>query len=183
MNIRLRATILLFTLALAACNLPQPQADTTRHFTLSDPVMTAPVADAARVVPVQTPGYLHRREMAVRVADREVIFLEDVRWAESLDFAITQILRARLASIGGGAVVTVRVQRCELVRSAGNTVQLAASYTISGTANGKPYTKDGTFNATERKWEGQDYGKLVTLIHDAVAELGDAIAADLGAGK
>ncbi|HVU16023.1 MAG TPA: ABC-type transport auxiliary lipoprotein family protein [Candidatus Didemnitutus sp.] len=179
MNSRFRPTLLLLALALGACNLPQPQPDTTRHFTLSDPEMTAPAPDAVRVVPVQTPGYLHRREMAVRVADREVIFLEDIRWAESLDFAITQILRARLGSIGGGAVVTVRVQRCELVRSDGNTVELAANFTIEGTAGGKPYTKDGSFNATPRKWGGQDYGKLVGLIHDAVTELGDAIAADV----
>jgi uncharacterized lipoprotein YmbA len=180
MNSRFRATLsLLPLLALAACNLPQPQPDTTRHFTLSDPVTTPPVADATRVVPVQIPGYLHRREMAVRIGEREVMFLEDVRWAESLDSAITQILRARLSSIGGGAVVNVRIERCELVRSAGNTVQLTASYTISDVIDGKPSTKDGSFTAPARNWDGKDYGKLVADIHDAIAALGDAIAADL----
>ncbi|HEY4301278.1 MAG TPA: ABC-type transport auxiliary lipoprotein family protein [Candidatus Didemnitutus sp.] len=181
MNTRIRATFTLVPLlALAACNLPEPQADTTRHFTLSDPVTAAPVPDATRVVPVQIPGYLHRREMAVRIADREVMFLEDVRWAEPLDGAITQILRARLSSIGGGAVVNVRIERCELVRSAGNVVQLAASYTINGSANGKPYAKDGSFSAPARNWDGRDYGKLIGLIHEAISDLGDAIATDLG---
>jgi hypothetical protein len=162
-----------FSLLLAACNvLPTPQADTVRHFTLSGPVATA--ADGAVVRPVQLAGHLRGRVMAVRIAANEVIYNEDVRWAEPLDDALTQSLRARLGAAGAGRVITVQIQRCELVRSEGNSVQLAATYTITtpdGTAS------HGAFSASPRAWDGQDYGTLVGLISAAVTELGDALAA------
>jgi uncharacterized lipoprotein YmbA len=165
------------SLLLAACNLPSPQADTVRHFTLSAPA-TAP-ADGAIVRPVQLAGHLRGRQMAVRVAANEVIYLEDVRWAESLDDAITQQLRAKVGSAGTGRVImiTVQVSRCELVRSEGNSVQLAATYTIlaaDGTA------QRGAFTASPRRWDGKDYGALVGQIRDAVTELGDTLAAATG---
>lgn len=163
------------SLLLQSCNLPAPQADTVRHFTLSVPVTAA--LDGATVRPVQLAGHLRGRLMAVRVAANEVIYLEDVRWAESLDAAITQLLRARLGSAGAGRVVTVQVSRCELVRAEGNSVQLAATWTITapdGTA------QRGAFTAGPRTWDGQDYGALVGQIRDAVTELGDALAAAAG---
>ena len=160
---------------LAACNLPEPQADAVRNFTLSTPVADAPVAGAVQVRPVLVAGHLHGRPMAVRVAEHEVVYLDEVRWAEPLDEAITQQLRGRLGAVAGGAIVAVSVQRCELDRSAGNRVQLAATYTITPAAGGPG--QRGAFTATPRAWDGKDYGALVGLLHDAVAELGDAIAA------
>ena len=53
---------------LAACNLPAPQADPVRNFTLSSPVTVAPVAGATQVRPVQLAVHLHGRPMAVRIA-------------------------------------------------------------------------------------------------------------------
>jgi len=163
------------SLLLAACNLPSPQADTVRNFTLSVPVTAA--LDGATVRPVQLAGHLRGRPMAVRVAANEVIYLEDVRWAEPLDEAITQLLRARVASAGAGRVVTVQVTRCELVRAEGNSVQLAATWTITA-ANGT--AQRGAFTASPRTWDGKDYGALVGQIRDAVTELGDAIVAAAG---
>jgi uncharacterized lipoprotein YmbA len=163
------------SLLLAACNLPTPQADTVRNFTLSVPATAA--LDGATVRPVQLAGHLRGRLMAVRVAANEVIYLEDVRWAESLDDAITQLLRARLGSAGTGRVVTVQVARCELVRSEGNSVQLAATWTITA-ADGT--AQRGAFTASPRTWDGKDYGALVGQIRDAVTELGDALAAAAG---
>ncbi|MBI2497985.1 MAG: membrane integrity-associated transporter subunit PqiC [Opitutae bacterium] len=160
---------------LSSCNLPQPQVDTVRHFTLSGPVATA--ADGAVVRPVQLAGHLRGRVMAVRIAANEVIYNEDVRWAEPLDDAITQLLRARLGTAGAGRVITVRIQRCELVRSEGNSVQLAATYTITAPDGS---TSRGTFSASPRTWDGQDYGALVGLISAAVTELGDALTAAMG---
>ncbi len=163
------------SLLLAACNLPSPQADTVRNFTLSVPVTAA--LDGATVRPVQLAGHLRGRPMAVRVAANEVIYLEDVRWAEPLDEAVTQLLRARLGAAGAGRTVTVQVARCELVRSEGNSVQLAATWTITapdGTAH------RGAFTASPRTWDGRDYGALVGQIRDAVTELGDALAAAAG---
>ena len=133
------------------CNLPSPQADTVRHFTLSVPAAAA--LDGATVRPVQLAGHLRGRLMAVRVAPNEVIYLEDVRWAESLDDAITSLLRARIGSAGAGRVVTVQVSRCELVRAEGNSVQLAATWTMTA-ADGT--VQRGAFNANPRTWDGRD---------------------------
>ncbi len=161
-----------FSLLLSACNvLPEPQADPVRHFTLSGPV-SAPV-DGATVRPVQIAGHLRGRAMAVRVGANEVIYEENARWAESLDDAITQLLRARVGPAGAGQVVAVQVQRCELVRNEGNSVQLAATYAITA-PDGK--VKHGAFTAGPRTWDGRDYGVLVGQIRDAVDELGDALA-------
>jgi len=167
-------------LLLSSCNLlPQPQADTVRHFTLSGPAGAAPVENATQVRPVQVAGHLHGRVMAVRIAENEVTYLEDVQWAEPLDAAITQSLRARLGSVAGGGTVTVQVQRCELVRFEGNGVQLAATYSIVPANGDKAAPQRGAFAATPRTWDGKDYGALVGLLRDAVGELGDAIAAAL----
>ena len=165
---------------LAACNLAQPQADTVRNFTLSSPAAMAPVAGATQVRPVQLAGHLHGRPMAVRVAEHEVIYLEDVRWAEPLDEAVTQLLRARLGAVGGGATVTVTVARCELVRAEGNSVQLAATYTITRAGADPAAAERGAFIATPRPWDGKDYSGVVGLLHGAVTELGDALAAAVG---
>jgi len=162
---------------LAACNLPAPQADPVRHFTLSVPAAAVPVAQATQVRPVQVAGHLHGRAMAVRVGEHEVVYLDEVRWAEPLDEAITELLRARLGSVAGGATVTVEVERCELDRSAGNTVQLAASYSIIPADGLKSAAYRGNFTATPRPWDGRDYGALVGLLSQAVGDLGDALAA------
>jgi uncharacterized lipoprotein YmbA len=166
----------------SACSLPQPQADLARHFTLSGPVTGTPVPDAVTVHPVRLAGHLRNRAMAVRIAPNEVTYLEDVRWAEALDDAITQVLRARLAGIGGGAQVSVQIQRCELVRNEGNTVQLAATYAISPSGADKSEARRGSFTANPRPWDGKDYGELVGLLRDAVGDLGDALATAV-AGK
>jgi len=166
---------------LAACNLPAPQADTARHFTLSGPAAAA--ADGAIMRPVQLAGHLRGRAMAVRIAAHEVVYLEDVRWAEALDDAITQLLRARVGSAGAGSVITVQIQRCELVRAEGNSVQLAATWTITSPGGDAAVgLRRGSFTASPRTWDGKDYGGLVGQIRDAVNELGDALAA-AAAGK
>jgi len=181
MNTLIRsASIAATVMVLSGCNiLPEPQKDTVRYFTLSaPPSATVPVPDATTVRPVQLAGHLRSREMAVRVGENEVIYLEDVRWAESLADAITQLLRSRLSGVGGNHVVTVQIQRCELVRSENNAVQLAATYSIvSPGENLSP--KRGVFTGSARAWDGKNPGALVGLLRDAVAELSDAIAAAL----
>lgn len=169
--------LLTSVLCLAGCNvLPEPQPDAVRHFTLSGPVATAP--DGAMVRQVQLAGHLRGRQMAVRIAPNEVIYNEDVRWAEPLDDAITSVLRARIGAIGAGSIVAVQVQRCELARHDGNSVQVAATYAITA-KDGR--VKRGTFTATPRTWDGRDAGALVGQLRDAVGELGDAIVAALEA--
>ncbi len=182
-HVRLFAVSLLLapcSLLLVSCNLlPQPQADNVRYFTLSGPAAAASVDNGTRVRPVQVAGYLHGRAIAVRVAENEVAYLDDVRWAEPLDAAITQSLRTRLGSVTGGATVTVQVQRCEPVRFDGNKIELAATYSIVPANGDMGSTQRGAFTATPRTWDGKDYGTLVGQMRDAVGELGDAIAAAL----
>lgn len=154
--------------------LPEPQPDTVRYFTLSEPAQAGGVVEGVAVRPVRLAGHLRNRDMAVRVSAHEVTYLEDVRWAEPLDEALTQILRNRLRALAGGVTVVVQVQRCELVRAEDNTMQLAASYTI---------TRDGgeshsaVFAATPQRWAGGDSAELVALMRAAAGELADAIAA------
>ena len=180
-----RLSVLAAALALLpACNvLPQPQADTVRHFTLSGPVGALPVANATVVRPVQLAGHLRNRSMAVRVAENEVVYLEDVRWAEPLDDAITLLLRGRLGAVDGGATVTVQLQRCELVRPGGNHVQLSATYSILPADGDKGAVRRAAFVSTPRTWNGKDYGVLVGQLREAVGELADAIAATLADKK
>ncbi len=157
--------------------LPEPQVDAVRYFTLSGAVSGAPAPDGVMVRPVRLAGHLRNRSMAVRVSENEVIYLDDVRWAEPLDEALTQVLRNRLRQVGGGASVTVQVQRCELVRSDGNSVQLAATYTVTP-AGGE--ARPGEFTATRRTRGGNDAGELVGLMRAAADELAEAIAAAAG---
>jgi uncharacterized lipoprotein YmbA len=167
----------LFALSLlltSGCSiLPEPQVDSVRYFTLSEPAQMGGVAEGVVVRQVRLAGHLRNRSMAVRVSANEVVYLDDIRWAEPLDEALTQILRNRLRTVPGGATVVVQIQRCELDRSAGNTVQLAASYTLTP-AGGDART--GVFTATPRTWDGGDTGALVGLIREAAGELADALA-------
>lgn len=173
---RLRGALLaLAGLAFSACSvLPEPQSDPVRYFTLSGAPAGAPAPDAMVVRPVRLAGHLRNRNMAVRVSENEVAYLEDVRWAEPLDEAITQILRNRLRQVGGGGVVTVQIQRLELVRNAGNNIELAATFAITP-SGGEP--KPGAFTAAPRAWAGGDHGTLVGLMRESVDDLADAIAA------
>ena len=173
----LRSAVGCSLLLATSCNLPQPQADTVRHFTLGSEVGAAPVANSAQVRPVQLAGHLHGRAMAVRVAEHEVTYLDEVRWAEPLDASLTQILRSRLGSVAGGATISVEVQRFELVRPDGNKVELSATYSILPAGAGRAAAQRGVFNSTTRTWDGKDPGVLVGLLREAAGELGDALAA------
>ena len=161
---------------LTSCNLLVPRADPVRHFTLSAPANLAPVQQGTLVRPVLLAGHLHGRQMAVRVGEHEVIYLADVRWAESLDSAITQLLRARLGAISSGVTVTVEVQRCELNRANGNTVQLAATYAILPADGSAVTAQRGSFTTTARVWAGRDFEVLVGLLRAAIGDLSEAIA-------
>ena len=178
---RVRNLFLLFScIVIGGCNvLPQPQTEAVRHFTLAGPTTVAGVSDGTVVQPVQVAGHLRNRSMAIRVGENEVIYLEDVVWAESLADGITQTLRDRLSPISSAAVVSVQVQRCEVDRSSGNSVQLVATYAITTGGTSYPTEKRGLFKATPRTWDGKSYTALVTLLREAVGELADRLVSQL----
>lgn len=182
MNHPFRSAAIAAVLALAGCNLPQPQPDTVRHFTLAGPVTAAPVANATIVRPVQVAGHLRPRSLAVRVAENEVAYIDDFRWAEPLDGAIGEILRNRLDTVGTGAVVSVQVDRFEPIRFEGNKVELAATFTIADRATDR-VPRQSVFVSTPRTWDGHDYGALAGQMRAAVDELADAIAAAIDGKK
>jgi len=175
--------LLILGLGLAACTLTQPQSDTVRHFTLAEPTSVPAAAEGTRVQPVQISGHLRSRSMAVRVAENEVIYLDEVVWAEPLADGITKMLRNRLAPIASDALVSVQIERCELDRSAGNTVQLVASYSITPQDSNKLSETRGLFTAAPRTWDGKNFGALVGLLHEAVSELADRLVTQLPAKK
>lgn len=180
-------------LGLAGCNiLPEPQKDTVRYFTLSTPTMQpgddqAPAAKdhaengGTTVRPVQIAGHLRERSMAVRVAENEIIYLDEVRWAQPLADAITNLLRERLSHVGGNNVVTVQIHNCELLRFKGNTVELSATWEIVALGGGQQ--QRGDFTSATRTWDGKDYRDLVDELRGTVEDLGDAIAAAIAAKK
>lgn len=166
---------------LAGCSiLPEPQADPVRYFTLTEPVAAAP-AGAVQVRPVQLAGHLRNRALAVRVGEHEVIYLEHARWAEPLDEAVTQVLRARLGAETGEATITVQIQRCELVRSEANAVQVAATYEIRRVGGGP--VRSGAFTSSARTWDGRNPADLVAQLRAALGELADAMARGVASGS
>jgi hypothetical protein len=175
LKLSLPLSALSLLLASGCSILPEPQADTVRYFTLSEPAQMGRATEGVVVRPVRLAAHLRNRSMAVRVSAHEVVYLEDVRWAEPLDEALTQVLRNRLRSVAAGATVVVQVQRCELVRSDDNTVQLAATYAITPAGGGD--AQSAVFAATPRKWAGGDHGAIIGLMRESAGELAEAIAA------
>jgi len=172
-----------FSLLLAGCGLPaiEPaKVDAVRLFTLSVPPAGAAAGEATRVSTVELAGHLRRREMAVRIGANEVVFLENMRWAESLDQGIANLLRARLGVGAAACTVAVHILRCEPLRHEGNAVQFSATWVITPD-DPKVAAKRGTFNATARTWDGSDHAALVGQLAAAVNELGDALAAEIAA--
>jgi len=157
----------------AGCNLlPEPQADPTRHFTLSAPTVAAP--GGVDVRPVLLAGHLRNRAMAVRIAENEVAYLDEARWAEPLDAGLTDLLRAELAGVAGEWTARVEIERFELLTYQGNAVQLAAVCELRAKGDAAP--RRVNFASSPRQWDGRDHGELVGLLRAAAVELGAHLA-------
>ncbi len=168
---------------LASCSLPaiEPaRADATRYYLLGGAAGLQFAPTGINLVPVRVSPYLQSRLMAVRVGPNEVRFAAESHWAEPLDTAITQLLRARLAKDAAGRDCTVQVlvQQCEGATGADNNVRFAAIFEI--TAGGTAAKAERhEFTAKPRKWDGKDYGQLAVQLREAVGELGESILAAL----
>jgi ABC-type uncharacterized transport system auxiliary subunit len=168
---------LLLVLALAGCNVPinPAESDAVRYFTLTAPA--AATTGGVRVASVRLAGHLQSRSLAVRVGADEVTYLDDARWAELPAEGMASRLRAALAGVAAEGTLRVEVNRCEAVRSAGNTVDFQAGYTFVPVAGGAAIS--GSFSATPRKWDGRNAAALVGLYRQALDEFGADIAAAL----
>ena len=165
---------------LAGCGLPaiEPaRPDATRYYVLAGTAGLQFESAGVRVKPVRVPTYLQSRLMAVRLGSNEVRYAAEAHWAEPLDAALTQLLRAQVKPRTGAADATVQVlvQQCE---GATNGVLFAATFEIS-TEGKDAVPARHEFTAKPRAWDGKDYAKLAAGLREAAGELAEVISAAL----
>lgn len=178
---------------LAACSLPEAQPDLTRFFVLTAArpkaeATTAAAEAAPRVVlrPVVVPEFLRGRIMGVRMAENEVKFIDQARWAEPLEAGLNRVLREDLAQQPatvrvvdrGGAEhdfdVQVQLRRCEGVLPAG-VARLAARIEVFTADLDPRLVAQGEFATDIAGWDGKDYGQLARKLSEAAAGLSQRI--------
>lgn len=192
-------------LGLAGCHLlPDPVSDPTRYYLLSG---AASSSNATTGVPkgtlhvgvraVELPLYLrNNRTMVVRSGKNEVHYQDYARWAEPLEQAVQRTVRDRLTASDRVASadaspfspevkrdydVIIRVLQCEGDQGSGGrgTAQFSATYEIVDEHNAGNVVVRRTFVSQPVSWDGNDYGTLAAHLGDAVAALGDDVAANL----
>ena len=186
-------------LGLAGCNIiPPPTADATRYYVLTGPALGAagsqPIAGALRLGlrNVELAPYLKKGSLVVRTGDNEVSFPTEARWAEPLEQEILHTLRSQLlAAPAVGRVfvqpfpfdeprdfdVSVRVIRCEGVRTAGGqaSARFAANVEVTRSGAAGDLVARRRFVAQEAVWDGKDYAQLAARLSAAVAALSDDV--------
>jgi uncharacterized lipoprotein YmbA len=190
----------LVVLALAACSLPQAQPDLTRYFLLNEVTHEASVAEVVGEPPrivlraVIVPEYLRGKIMQVRVADNEVRYIDEARWAEPLEAGLTRVLRedlaqrpsrVRVVARGGDEHeydVAVNLRRCEGVLPAG-LARLAARIEIFSEGVNPELVAQEDFTIDVPNWDGKDYGLLAKKLSEAADALAERIVTLLPAAK
>ncbi len=186
--------------ALSACSLPEAQPDLTRFYLLNEVTHKADVAEVVgqppRIVlrPVIVPEYLRGKIMQVRVADNELRFIDQSRWAEPLEAGLTRILRedlaqrparVRVVARGGDEHdfdVAVNLRRCEGLMPAG-AARLAARIEIFSTGTDPKLVAQEDFSFDVAGWNGTDYGQLAKKLSEAADALTERIVELLPALK
>lgn len=186
--------------AVSACSLPQAQPDLTRFYLLNEVTHKADVNEVVgqppRIVlrPVIVPEYLRGKIMQVRVADNELRFIDQARWAEPLEAGMTRVLRedlaqrpARLRVVARGGDehdfdVAVNLRRCEGVLPAG-AARLAARIEIFATGTDPKLVAQEDFSFDVAGWDGTDYGQLAKKLSEAADALTERIVSLLPASK
>ena len=195
--------VLSFPLAFAAvllaagCSLPPAQADLTRYYVLTTATArsnaVAPAGPHWRVAlrPVEVPSFLRGKTMQVRVAPNELTYLDDVRWAETLEAGVGRVLRESLEGRGEIARVVaspaeehdfdiaVRILRCEGDREKG-VARFSAAVEIYSAGPGGARRGRDIFTTEVPGWDKQNYGQLAAKLSEAVDSFGDRIVALLG---
>lgn len=186
---------------LTACSLPLSQAlpDATRYFLLTStdlrPEATTPAVVKRWVVGVRAvdlAAYLRTRSFAIRSHANEVTFLDFARWGEPLDQGIARVLAENLQSFGNVARIStqpdradeqrdfeigVRVTACE--GTAAGDVRFAAMWRITVPGGSGATVAEGSYTASELRWDGHDHGQLAAKLSEALAGLSRDIAAAL----
>ena len=183
----------------AGCSLPQAQPDLTRYFVLTSRLARA---DDSAATPsekrwriglraVEVPAFLRNKAMLVRLNRNEVRFMEDARWAEPLDAAITRVLRedldlhphvSRVAMLTATSEqardfdVMVHVLRCEGGRD-GDVARFRVRLEILSPDANNQIRAGEVFSTEIPGWNGKDYGQLAQKLSEAVEALSERIVA------
>ena len=158
--------------------------------------MNEVVGQPPRIVlrPVIVPEYLRGKIMQVRVADNELRFIDQARWAEPLEAGMTRVLRedlaqrparVRVVARGGDEHdfdVAVNLRRCEGVLPAG-AARLAARIEIFATGTDPKLVAQEDFSFDVAGWDGTDYGQLAKKLSEAADALTERIVSLLPASK
>lgn len=180
----------------AGCSLPQPQADPTRFYVLSNVIASVPPQAGAPVVhlrPVELANYLRARPLVVRRGDNEIEFREFARWGEPLEMGIARVLREELLARGAARAVlaagvrrehasdelnlTVRVRACE--GNVNGSVTFRAIWELSSATEKDNVIAGGDYRAGDLRWDGKSEASLAAKLSEAVAGLAAEISAAL----
>jgi len=177
-------------LLLAACSLPEAMPDPTRFYVLtSNAVAASPgaVAQPVRVYlrSVLVPDYLRGKLMQVRLAENEVRYVDQARWAETLEPGLARVVRENLVKSGTVDVVpragdahafeiVLQVRRCEGVLPAG-VARLAVRIEIYSTDLDPQLLATDEFSTDVAGWDGQDYGQLAAKLSEAATQLAEHV--------
>jgi uncharacterized lipoprotein YmbA len=189
-----RSMLLLATaMLLGACSLPEAKPDPTRYYLLttatSHPTAEAPAGKKWRLGlrPIETPVFLRNRAMLVRSSGNEVRFVDEARWAESLDASVARVLRDGLEARADVERVTpvnassqlprdfdvlVRIQKCEGVRDA-KVARFQAVLEIYSTGDEPARVAREVFAKDVSGWDGADFSDLAKKLSSAVDELAE----------
>lgn len=184
------AAALALCVGLAGCSLPEAKPDLTRYYVLTPlaPAAEKPAVNGPRVLlrDVDVPEFLRGIIMQVRIAENELRFVDEARWAEPLDAGLQRVLREGLARDEGVGVVgrggephdfevAVQLRRCEGVLPEG-VARLAASIEVFSTGIEATRVGGAEFSTDIPGWNGSDYGDLAKKLSEAAAQLSRRIA-------
>jgi uncharacterized lipoprotein YmbA len=170
---------------------PEVQPDPTRFYVLTStaaPSTSPAIADKpVRLLlrSVVVPEFLRGRVMQVRLAENEVKFVDEARWAEPLEAALNRVLRENFLQHGGVHVVgrggeshdfeiAVQLRRFEGVSAAGVARIAARIEVYSGDVDATLVAQDD-FTTDVPGWDGKDFGQLAGKLSVAAATLSERI--------
>lgn len=189
--------------ALAGCSLPLPQAqaDPTKVYVLSAPILDAGAGGGVesgslppvRLRTVEIASYLRTRSMVVRRGGNELEFREFARWGEPLDQGVGRVLREELLARGVAGViqgaarpseaaeanfeVTVRVLAAE--GNADGSVSFHVTWEIASLDDKPSLVAQGRYRPTDLRWTPKAEATLAAALSRGVSGLAGEIASRL----